>query len=125
MISKLGFFAITPEQGQALLELVSELHESYQHPTWRNPHEGIGVVLEEFEELKAEAFRRSPDKAAMRREAYQLAAMALRFALDICSVDSGTGGVALTVCTGSANPMAVTPPHGCNDPICAGDREDP
>ena len=50
-----------------------------------SPHEGLGVILEEFEELKAEVFKqfdvRSRDK--MRKEAKHLATMALRFMVDI------------------------------------------
>ncbi len=55
-------------------------------PKWTDAHQGIGKILEEFDELKAEVWRkeskRRPKK--MRHEAIQIAACAIRFALDLC-----------------------------------------
>jgi NTP pyrophosphatase (non-canonical NTP hydrolase) len=60
-------------------------------PPFNTAHEGYAVLLEEVDELwehvKVKQGRRDVDK--MRREAVQVAAMALRFALDIC--DDGRG----------------------------------
>jgi hypothetical protein len=56
-------------------------------PAFHSAHEGIGVILEEWEELKAEAFKGGDaprDHEAMRREAIQVAAMAIRFVEDVC-----------------------------------------
>lgn len=50
-------------------------------------HEGFAVLLEEVEELKAEVFKGGKQKRdikAMRAEAVQVAAMALRFIEDVC-----------------------------------------
>ena len=53
---------------------------------FHSAHEGFAIIQEEFEELKTEVFvnqkRRSTPK--MRKEALQLATMALRFIVDIC-----------------------------------------
>lgn len=54
-----------------------------------SPHEGYAVLLEEMDELWQEVKdnKRLPDEylPAMRAEALQVAAMAMRFVLDVCS----------------------------------------
>ncbi len=51
-------------------------------PKFRSYHEGIGVLLEEFDELKLEVFRKNADPDAIRNEAIQVAAMALAMIVD-------------------------------------------
>ena len=53
-------------------------------------HEGYAVILEELEELKDEVFKKSTKearviqgKAALRAEAVQVAAMSIRFIVDL------------------------------------------
>jgi hypothetical protein len=52
----------------------------------KSAHEGYAVILEELDELwdevKRKQSKRRPDK--MRKEAVQVAAMALRFVMDLC-----------------------------------------
>jgi hypothetical protein len=56
------------------------------HPAFTSPHEGYAVILEELDELWDEVRASKPGSGrdAMRKEAIQVAAMALRFAHDIC-----------------------------------------
>jgi len=53
---------------------------------FNSAHEGLGVILEEFEELKGEVFKKKGKRCypKMWREATQLATMAIRFLNDIC-----------------------------------------
>jgi hypothetical protein len=56
------------------------------HPPFNSAHEGYSILLEEMEELR-EHVRAKEDKTnmnAMREEAVQVAAMALRFIIDVC-----------------------------------------
>ena len=54
----------------------------------QNAHEGYSVILEEVDELWDEVKlnpRKNPQRnATMRKEAIQVAAMAIRFVLDVC-----------------------------------------
>lgn len=53
---------------------------------FNSAHEGFAVLLEEMDELKAEIWKnpKRRDMDAMRREAVQVTAMAIRFLTDIC-----------------------------------------
>ena len=54
-------------------------------PKFYSPHEGLAIIEEEFEELKAEVFKQHDVRTVenMRKEAKQIAAMALRFMVDL------------------------------------------
>jgi hypothetical protein len=55
-----------------------------KHGPMRGAHEGYAVILEELDELWDEIKRQKIDAEAMRKEAVQVAAMAMRFVMDVC-----------------------------------------
>lgn len=55
-----------------------------KHGPMHGAHEGYAVILEELDELWDEVKAQKPDVAKMRKEALQVAAMALRFIHDVC-----------------------------------------
>lgn len=58
---------------------------------FNSAHEGFAVLLEEVDELKAHVWtnQKRRDLDAMRKEAIQVAAMAIRFVHDICNEERG------------------------------------
>ena len=70
----------------------NELSAAMQrYPSMSSPHEGYAIILEELDELwdevKPKPANRSIDR--MRAEAIQVAAMAMRFAVDITYTPEG------------------------------------
>ena len=55
------------------------------YPSFHSAHEGFAIILEEVDELKAEVWKspKNRDLEAMKTEAIQVAAMALRFLMDV------------------------------------------
>lgn len=79
----------TPEGGDpygaAIVSACIELHAAAgKFPRFNSGHEGYAVLLEEVRELEREVFRKDVDPQALRKEAKQVAAMALRFIGDVC-----------------------------------------
>ena len=73
-------------------EVVIELERAMaQYAAMHSPHEGWAIILEELEELWDEVKVRDDQRSVerMRAEAVQVAAMAMRFIIDICGGGSG------------------------------------
>lgn len=59
-------------------------HAAGKHANFNGPHEGWAVIFEEVDELWDEVKQRNHDGTRMADEATQIAAMALRFLVDVC-----------------------------------------
>ena len=72
--------------------VLSELHQAIaKWPPMNSAHEGYAVLAEEMDELwdHVKTNQRRRDLPAMRKEAVQVAAMAMRFALEVCGEERG------------------------------------
>lgn len=60
-------------------------------PPYNSAHEGLGVLMEEVNELQQHVFtnQKKRDIQAMRKECIQVAAVALRFLVDIANEERG------------------------------------
>lgn len=60
-------------------------------PPFSSAHEGFAILLEEVDELKAHVWtnQRRRNLSEMRKEAIQVATMALRFAAEVCDEERG------------------------------------
>lgn len=80
----------------ALDQIFSDLHAEVfsameAWPAMNSAHEGFGVLAEEVDELweHVRTKQKNRDLAAMRKEALQVAAMAIRFAAEVCGEERG------------------------------------
>lgn len=84
----MGYMSSGFEDCEAATEVVEELRRARgRFPTFHSAHEGASILREEFEELwdVVKQGGSSPRSVkAMRKEAIQVAAMALRFIEDVC-----------------------------------------
>ncbi len=82
-------------QEARLQEIADELARARRkHPKpQHSSHEGFAVLLEEVDELWEEVRAQTEERsyAKMRKEAIQIAAMALRFVEDVCEPRMPTG----------------------------------
>jgi hypothetical protein len=74
-----------------LKELIDLIQTEYIQATkkfseFNSAHEGLAVIWEEFDELKKEVWKNQKKRNInkMRKEASHVAAMAIRFIIDIC-----------------------------------------
>lgn len=78
--------------GQIFDAVRSEVNQARDNwPHFNSAHEGYGVLLEEVDELwdHVKTNQKKRDLVAMRKEAIQVAAMAISFALEVCDEDTG------------------------------------
>ncbi|MEN6567173.1 MAG: hypothetical protein ABFC57_12835 [Veillonellales bacterium] len=65
-------------------EVIEELEKAIKnHVPMNSAHEGYAVIKEELDELWDEVKKRNPDPELLRMEARQVAAMGIRFMIDI------------------------------------------
>lgn len=79
-------------QNQLLLAVHNELENATANwPVFNSAHEGFAVLQEEVDELwdHVKTNQKRRDLIAMRKEAIQVAAMAIRFALEVCNEERG------------------------------------
>lgn len=76
---------VPPQPDKLLAELAEHLAKAERkHAPMRGEHEGWAVIYEELDELWDEVKRETINPAALRKEAFHTAAMALRFVKDVC-----------------------------------------
>lgn len=71
-------------------EVRLELYDAMDsHGPMHSPHEGWAVIWEELDELWDEVRQKPSNRSIinMRKEAIQVAAMALRFIMDVCDAN--------------------------------------
>lgn len=75
--------------GESAVQEVNRAAMDYR--AFTSPHEGYAILLEKMDDLKEQVWKKpgTRDFNAMRKEAVQVAAMALRFIADVCSSDKG------------------------------------
>lgn len=91
-ISKYRYFSGSEKLGQLLTDVEAEVHAATQKwPAMNSAHEGYGVLMEEVDELwdEIKIKQKNRDLEKMRKEAIQVAAMAIRFAHDVCNEERG------------------------------------
>lgn len=88
-MNELKWMLLTEPEVKAVVEAV--MHEVLSarcaYPPFNTAHEGYAVLLEEVDELWTEVKVKQGkrDVEALRKEAIQVAAMAVRFVLDVCN----------------------------------------
>jgi hypothetical protein len=92
MNSLVPAYIVVPSIEEVAAEAAAECKSAREKwGPFNSAHEGYAVLLEEVDELWAhvKTNQKRRDIAAMRAEAIQVAAMALRFAHDVCDGERG------------------------------------
>ena len=83
---------MTPDYESVFRDARLELEKATSAwPRFNSGHEGYGIIAEELRELEEIVFQKQKDRDLdkLRREAIQLAAMAIRFAAEVCNENVG------------------------------------
>jgi hypothetical protein len=79
--------SLPTEARRIVSDVVAELARAQEkHAPMHSAHEGYAVILEELDELWDEVKAQKPERERMRKEALQVAAMGLRFVIDVCAL---------------------------------------
>lgn len=73
-------------------EILDEIYRARgMFPNMNTAHEGIAVIEEEYLELRQHVYMKQKNRnlVAMRKEAIELAAMAVCFACEVCDEETG------------------------------------
>lgn len=74
------------------IDVINELNGALENwPALNSAHEGYAVILEEMDELwdHVKTKQKNRDLTKMKKEAIQVAAMAMRFAYEVCDEING------------------------------------
>ncbi len=73
-------------QDKIVRDMLAELERATEKfPAFHSSHEGYAIIKEELDELW-EAIKKNESPDRQKEEALQVAAMALRFVLDLCRI---------------------------------------
>lgn len=78
------------KEEKAIKHIIQEYNQAVKNNgSFHSAHEGLAVIWEELDELKAEVWKKKMyrDDSKMYCEAMQIAAMGLRFMVDLCMED--------------------------------------
>ena len=74
---------MTTRQANHLVSIALQ-QATHKHPPFPSTHHGYAAILEELDELWDHVTQRSPSPSALKTEATHVAAMAIRFLIDLC-----------------------------------------
>jgi len=101
--------------GEAAYELMKAIEK---FPTFNSPHEGWAVIKEELDELWKHVMENTARGQDARKEAIQIAAMGLRYALDLCGPKLTHGRHCPCTACRQEDWTRITAPCGMHGPAC-------
>jgi hypothetical protein len=86
----------TYEDRSAIFKILSELDDTLyramkKHAAMHSPHEGLSVLQEEVKELRDHVYADTGRTPEARKEALQVAAMAIRYVVDLIDTEKNDG----------------------------------